>query len=668
MDEAAEARVASLCTLQPPHGLALPAPPVHLLAFLDLLVRTSLRDLYSRRAALDDTALPAQEHVQRNPFLWDRICARWVLPTWAGEHAHRFFVSAPLFMEDRQSHHVIGRLTARMLPTLGAVRTHLPALCWLLMLRRILRSNPCTWQLLEPKLLADLGEHGLLGFRISRVRRHLEDIATEMGVSLASLFGPGRHWFAPGMEQKTDWLGHSLALLQSYRPVARKLAALLLKPAATVGMIGDIVRDMPGSGEYVSKFVQGDLATLTGATPFLRTLHLDDEISVGPGAGKYLELIFQSADRPGPPSIAQRDALVALKFLFGQVMLAVHQQHPHVYTRDLGSKLGALWTIRCALPGGPWRKAPTLHDIQVACCVAHVAYHTWSQYVASIPVQIVHALPSPADAAVERWTDCLRAHHTPQAQASRQAARSRKWAKDRAATTRRKTRTCQFCGATAESFSAQEPGKQMRWRCLGCGREFQTRCARTPSSKQVPPPAQALQNRAPEGYFSQARSTRDRVKIAAAHRKKPLGVTPESVQFLSSQCGVDQMKAADVVSDAIMQGPWPDVDMQAGLAPDRNTPPVQNGKKLLPGANISQPDTLYEDDDFTDEEGEEALEQDEANSADQKAKEEAELKQCLQSVETDEMLAQDLLKMQEDPKSVPALCEEEAPDSGDEEP
>ena len=122
------------------------------------------------------------------------------------------------------------------------------------------------------------------------------------------------------------------------------------------------------------------------------------------------------------------------------------------------------------------------------------------------------------------------------------------------------------------------------------------------------------------------------------------------------------------VSDAIMQGPWPDVDMQAGLAPDRNTPPVQNGKKLLPGANISQPDTLYEDDDFTDEEGEEALEQDEANSADQKAKEEAELKQCLQSVETDEMLAQDLLKMQEDPKSVPALCEEEAPDSGDEEP
>ena len=79
---------------------------MHLLALLDLLVHKSIRDLRSRGAPLDETTRPVEQHVARNPFLCDRICARWRLPRWAGAHADRFFVSAPLFMEARHSHHV----------------------------------------------------------------------------------------------------------------------------------------------------------------------------------------------------------------------------------------------------------------------------------------------------------------------------------------------------------------------------------------------------------------------------------------------------------------------------------------------------------------------------------------------------------------------------------
>ena len=92
-----------------------------MLSFLDLLVHTSLRDLYVRGTLLDDTVRAAQTHVQRNPFLWDRICARWVLPTWAGSHASKYFVSAPLFLEDRHSSDVIRGLARQMLSDRAAL-------------------------------------------------------------------------------------------------------------------------------------------------------------------------------------------------------------------------------------------------------------------------------------------------------------------------------------------------------------------------------------------------------------------------------------------------------------------------------------------------------------------------------------------------------------------
>ena len=114
--------------------------------------------------------------------------------------------------------------------------------------------------------------------------------------------------------------------------------------------------------------------------------------------------------------------------------------------------------------------------------VSHVAYHTWAQYVAHIPVKIVHALAGPGDAEVHLWADCLRDNRTPAAESARQAAKTRKWAKARAATSARKTMPCKFCGKQAESFSARQPGAQMRWRCVDCGKLFQTRCAPKPAT------------------------------------------------------------------------------------------------------------------------------------------------------------------------------------------
>ena len=67
--------------------------------------------------------------------------------------------------------------------------------------------------------------------------------------------------------------------------------------------------------------------------------------------------------------------------------------------------------------------------------------------------------------------------------------------------------------------------------------------------------------------------------------------------------------------------------------------PAQNGKRLLPRAGSHMPESRYDEDVFTDEEGEEALAQDEAESMDQKAKEEGDLRQCLQSVETEDRTA-----------------------------
>ena len=68
--------------------------------------------------------------------------------------------------------------------------------------------------------------------------------AGQMGVTLAGLFGAGRHWFAPALEQKTHWVGHSgaAAVLQG---VAGKPARLLVHPGATVGRVGELVRAVP---------------------------------------------------------------------------------------------------------------------------------------------------------------------------------------------------------------------------------------------------------------------------------------------------------------------------------------------------------------------------------------------------------------------------------------
>ena len=96
--------------------------------------------------------------------------------------------------------------------------------------------------------------------------------------------------------------------------------------------------------------------------------------------------------------------------------------------------------------------------------------------MAHIPVKIVHALACPGDAEVHMWAECLLDNRTPAAESARQVAKAR------AATSARKTMPCKFCGKQAESFSARQPGAQMRWRCVDCGKLFQTRCAPKPAT------------------------------------------------------------------------------------------------------------------------------------------------------------------------------------------
>ena len=99
-----------------PAGLQL-ADNSYLFGFLDLLVHTAYRDLLVDGHVVPD-AVP--EHVGNNPILQQRCCARLVLPPEWTPHHSKYFLIAPMFMEDRASALEVGKIVVDFMPSESA--------------------------------------------------------------------------------------------------------------------------------------------------------------------------------------------------------------------------------------------------------------------------------------------------------------------------------------------------------------------------------------------------------------------------------------------------------------------------------------------------------------------------------------------------------------------
>lgn len=445
--------------------LALPEPPVHLLGFLDLMIFTGLRDLLACGVS-DDRLSAVREHVFNNQMLQHRVAARWALPGWAGPHAHQYFIICPLFMEDRESFCVVKNLVTHGLK--------LSQLVFLTFVRRVLRSSPITWAKLEPLLVQDL-QRGHCSK--DRLRERITSVALALGLTIPQLYGPGQHWFSPELEDDAprDWLDHSVELLQSFKKLAGKLAGVLQsqQPSAQkLSVINELVQSVPGAGSYVSKFVQGDMHLLSLHCRDLSPITLDDRISIGPGCQKFLEMIFWQPTEFRGPMLGKQALLPTLKWLSDQLMLAVDGQHPTPCIDRLGRLLKAVWDVRSDKLDSLATR-PSLHDLQVRCCVTHIAHYSFHRYQSSTPTPILHNIV--LDPAQER-DELIMKRPEPIASKEELTKEKSKWAKARAATKTRKTMPCRTCPEEAESFSKKTPGSRMRWRCAACGESFQTRC------------------------------------------------------------------------------------------------------------------------------------------------------------------------------------------------
>ena len=81
----------------------------------------------------------------------------------------------------------------------------------------------------------------------------VNDIADELEVGVASLYGSGQHWFSHEFELETTedenlWLAHSLSLLKTFEQAVPKLVDIVIDPRQydKFAKIEEVVIDLPG--------------------------------------------------------------------------------------------------------------------------------------------------------------------------------------------------------------------------------------------------------------------------------------------------------------------------------------------------------------------------------------------------------------------------------------
>ena len=148
---------------------------------------------------------------------------------------------------------------------------------------------------------------------------------------------------------------------------------------------------MPGAGADLSKFVQGDARAISAHCPGLPPLLLEETVSVGPGARKFLQLMFQGAPDWVCPTLPKGAELQTLKFLRDLTLEARAGTHRSCHVNHLGPMVAQLLSFRGQQPGVT-QIFPSLHDFQVRACVAHVAYYSFHRYQASTVVPLLHDL------------------------------------------------------------------------------------------------------------------------------------------------------------------------------------------------------------------------------------------------------------------------------------
>ena len=120
-----------------------------------------------------------------------------------------------------------------------------------------------------------------------------------------ALYGGGRHWFAPEVDEDGEedeelpagelWLQHSIALLKIARSMCTNVAKILLSGTNDrATRMQEEIEKMSGAGSYIAKFVQGDchiiVENMNAKRPNSASrLSLTDSVAVGPGPVKYFE-------------------------------------------------------------------------------------------------------------------------------------------------------------------------------------------------------------------------------------------------------------------------------------------------------------------------------------------------------------------------------------------
>ena len=373
-----------------------------------MILHTGLRDAIAEGWSEDEALAPLHQHAQQNPMLFQKICSRLVIPLELSCHSQRYFLIAPLFLEDRETPCIVQDVVAAFWAPSASPLKQARALhkcIFSLGVRRMFRSHPVLWAGMWPSLKKALQGCSIVDrFDTAVVGDAVRQVSIEHGISISKLYGSGQHWFAPDYalddehEDHEDqgsgegWLQHSLALVNHFRKILRPLAQVLLDTSMgsklKVQSIEKHVLTMPGGKMYLSKFVQGDLSLISRFATGLVPMLLDSAVSCGPGPVKFLQKALQDPASPYEPRIPSDSnvRLQLLQWLSDTIILAMRQQLS-ARCNVLGTLVEVLFLARqrrkqCRHP------FPCLHSVQVRGCITHVAYISFHRYRAFISKRV----------------------------------------------------------------------------------------------------------------------------------------------------------------------------------------------------------------------------------------------------------------------------------------